>query len=45
MMEAETLSETLEAQSILAGLIAREDAIAFSWRESNRCYLLLNIFL
>jgi hypothetical protein len=39
MMEAETTSETLDCNSILTPLIAREDFIAFSRRESFKSYI------
>jgi hypothetical protein len=38
MMEAERASETLNSSSILTRLVAREDFIAFSRRESLKSY-------
>jgi hypothetical protein len=39
MMEAERASETLDCSSILSRLVAREDFIAFSRRESFKSYI------
>jgi hypothetical protein len=38
MMEAERASETLDCSSVLTRLVAREDFIAFSRRESLKAY-------
>jgi hypothetical protein len=39
MMEAERASETLDCSSILTRLVAREDFVAFSRRESLKSYI------
>jgi hypothetical protein len=39
MMEAETVSETLDCNSILTRLIARKYSISFGHRESFKSYL------
>jgi hypothetical protein len=41
MMEAERASETLDCSSIMTRLVAREDFIAFSRRESLKSYMIL----
>jgi hypothetical protein len=45
MMEAETVSETLDCNAVLTRLIAREDFIAFSRRESFKYYIISNVFV
>jgi hypothetical protein len=45
MMEAERASETLDCSSILTRLVAREDFIAFSRRESFKSYKILKMYI
>jgi hypothetical protein len=40
MMEAEILSETLDHNTIVTRLIVLEHVIAFSRRESFKCYII-----
>jgi hypothetical protein len=43
MMETETVTETLDNSAILTRLIARDNLIAFSRRESFKSYIIKTV--